>query len=201
MTAQERLERASEIYNEAAVLISSMGEYVRARADIVWDTKTMLGEFDLILQAILMHIALSNGHMDPLEKEFIARISQRADILSYLRARTGNRINVSWNDITKMDGESAGQLMAHIDRLLRENVCDAFVRPLAVGDFIDSDRDELGMLEKMISRLAALLTHADEYDPNSLHLAYANSVAELLGERWKYYKENPNEDAPPFTIS
>ena len=82
MTVQERLDKASGIYNEAAVLISSMGEYVRARADIVWDTKTMLGEFDLILQAILMHIALSNGRVDPAEKEFIARISQRADILS-----------------------------------------------------------------------------------------------------------------------
>ena len=201
MTVQERLDKASGIYNEAAVLISSMGEYVRARADIVWDTKTMLGEFDLILQAILMHIALSNGRVDPAEKEFIARISQRADILSYLRARTGNRINLSWNDFSRMDKDSAGQLMEHIDRLLRENVCDAFVRPLAVGDFIDSDRDELGMLEKMISRLAALLTSADEYDPDRLHLAYAKSVAELLGERWRYYKENPNADVPPFTIS
>ncbi len=189
MNTDQKLEDALKAYRQAEELLRAMDAYIASGSGGKSSAEDILGRFDLLLQAILLHIALADGKFDASEKEFITRICRRGDILLYLSSQTAGRISLSWNDIERLSFQTAQRLLSLIDSLLKENVCDEFVRPLAECDCLDKDRDEHEMLCTLIAFISARLSGIDGDADTNEQQAFVQSVTELISRRWIYFKE------------
>lgn len=185
-------ERAERAYDRAVALIRELDQAFQSEAfredpEARYDTRITLYQFDVILQALLLNMALCNGEFHPLEKRLILKITDYGDLMAYLRQETGGAIDLEWDRIARMDPEIREDLLARLPRIL-EGTCRSFVLPLARADGAETAVDFLQQLEGYLREIAVALGYVDGSREAREDDVFNELLGHLLVERWKTIK-------------
>ena len=202
LASRQYFDRAERAYDRAVEMVRSLDELFQTDAfrddpQERYDASVTLYQFDVILQAILLQMALSDGVFHRLERRLIDKITRYGDLLLYLRKATGGALALSWE---KIDGLSADEKQALSRRLpeVLERTCNSFVHPLAVADGMVDSIDFLERLEGELREIALSLSNVDGVRRASEQAAYTDMLEHLLTRRWKRMKaeslETPDKD-------
>ena len=174
------IQRAQQAYDRAVALIRSMDAAFRTGTGIAYNSTVTLVQFDRILQAILLSMALIDGNFHRLERQLIRRVGGYADLMTWLRV---NGVPMTWAQAGKLSREEQEALTARLPVLL-EQTCNDFVRPLALADQADP-ADFLGALERELGEIAACMSQVDGQMRSEERDAYVRMLGHLLTDRWK----------------
>ena len=198
LASRQYFDRAERAYDRAVEMVRSLDELFQSDAfrddpQERYDATVTLYQFDVILQAILLQMALSDGVFHRLERRLIDKITRYGDLLLYLRKATGGALALSWE---KIDGLSADEKQALSQRLpeVLERTCNSFVHPLAVADGMVDSIDFLERLEGELREIALSLSNVDGVRRESEQAAYADMLEHLLTRRWKHMKAESLEE-------
>lgn len=185
-------ERAEQAYDQAVVLIRELDQAFQSQAfredpEARYDTQITLYQFDVILQALLLNMALCDGDFHRLEKRLILKITDYGDLLAYLRQETGGVIDLEWDGIARMAPETREELLTRLPRIL-EGTCRSFVLPLARADGAETAVDFLERLEGYLREIAAALGYVDGNREDRETDVFNQLLGHLLVERWKTIK-------------
>lgn len=180
------IDRAEAAYDRAIELIRSLDESFQTRAGERYDTRVTLYQFDLILQAILLNMALTDGSFHRLERRLMMKITDYGDLMVYLR-REGSFGDLSWDSVAALDGPEQQRLLEALPGLL-ERTCRSFVQPLALVDGAVDSVDFLENLEQELQTIAQCMSRVDGVERAEEGQAYTAMVEHLLTDRWKAIK-------------
>lgn len=185
-------ERAEQAYDQAVVLIRELDQAFQSQAfredpEARYDTQITLYQFDVILQALLLNMALCDGDFHRLEKRLILKITDYGDLLAYLRQETGGAVDLEWDGIARMAPETREELLTRLPRIL-EGTCRSFVLPLARADGAETAVDFLERLEGYLREIAAALGYVDGNREDRETDVFNQLLGHLLVERWKTIK-------------
>lgn len=187
--AQELFDRASAVYDKAIARISVLDEvYQKAHKKDNpnfkgWDTKVTLAQFDLILQAILLTTAVSDGEFHRLERQFVDKITDYGDLLVFIKKETNGDLDLTWDGIAALSSDTQRKLAAILPSLL-DKCCDNFVRPLATVDRAIDSQDFLDQITGNIAEISSYLADVDGSTTKGEATAAAKSACALLVNRW-----------------
>lgn len=180
------IDRAEAAYDRAVELIRSLDEAFQSRAGERYDTRVTLYQFDLILQAILLNMALIDGNFHRLERRLMMKITDYGDLMAYLR-RDGTFGNLSWDSVAALDRAEQKRLLDNLPDIL-ERTCRSFVQPLALVDGAVDSVDFLEGLENELQTIAECMSRVDGVERAEESQAYTFMVEHLLTDRWKAIK-------------
>lgn len=193
LAGRQYFTRAEQAYDRAVALIRSLDETFQSDAfrddpGERYDSSVTLYQFDVILQAILLQMALSDGVFHRLERRLIDRITRYGDLLVYLRKATNGALALSWEKIDGLSAETKRELARCLPDIL-ERTCNSFVHPLAVADGMVDSVDFLEKLENELQEIALSLSNIDGVRREAERSAYVEMLEHLLTRRWKQMKE------------
>lgn len=193
-------DRAEQAYDRAIHLIRNLDESFQSAAfqndpEERYDTRVTLYQFDVILQAILLRMALIDGNFHRLERRLIDKITHYGDLLVYLRKETDGELALSWDKIDDLSEQDREQLMARLPEIL-DRTCNSFVLPLALVDGAVDSIDFLERLERELREIALSLSDVDGQSRQAEQQAYADMLEHLLTDRWQRIKEEAREPEP-----
>ena len=93
---------ACDQYSKAKDLIQELTRYVQI-AEKDFSFEKAMQQFDLILQAILLRIAVEDGHFLEEEKQFIEEITDYADLM--VVTSQNHDMDITWDTFKHMDSE------------------------------------------------------------------------------------------------
>ncbi len=183
-----------ELFNEATEHYRHAIELVKMLYQVHWDAErqdagTMdpikpLIHFDLILQAVLLSLAVSDFHFDPLERQYVEKITDYGDLTDYLRWWSKGKTDLTWQQIGAMDARTQQQLVDMLPDVL-DQLCDDFVRPLAKVDAAIGETSFLAQLMEEVYRISSILGFMDGQVTAVEAAASADMIGRLLEKRWK----------------
>lgn len=188
-TAQDLFNRACNAYNNIIKILEMTD---KAFQDIAYkndpskryDTKVTLAQFDMILQGILLSVGCSDGDFDSTEVQFVDKITDYGDVLSYIKNETKGELALTWEVVARLNSETQQKLVSLMPHFLNK-LCDSFVTPLALMDKVLKDVDILDMIQKGIAEIVYCMSALDgSADQNEVKAA-AQMVVELIVMRWK----------------
>ena len=188
-------DRARRAYEQAEHLIKGLDEAFQNTAfqndpEQRYDTRVTLYQFDVILQAILLAMALSDGRFHRQERKLILKLTKYGDLMDYLHKRDGARFSaLTWDSLTEAAPEQQRELTEHILPEELDRVCNSFVRPLAMADGAVVSIDFLERLEGMLSEIADCMSHIDGTVRAEEADAFRASLEHLLSRRWQSIKD------------
>lgn len=190
--SQRYFEAAERAYDRAVALIRELDQAFQSEVfledpEARYDTQITLYQFDVILQALLLNMALCDGNFHRLEKRLILKITDYGDLLAYLRQETSGAIDLEWDGIARMDPETREVLLKRLPRIL-EGTCRSFVLPLARADGAETAVDFLQQLEGYLREIAAALGYVDGNRDDRETDVFNEQLDHLLVERWKSIK-------------
>lgn len=193
-------DRAEQAYDRAIHLIRTLDQSFQSAAfrddpEERYDTRVTLYQFDVILQAILLRMALIDGNFHRLERRLIDKITRYGDLLVYLRKETDGGLDLAWDRIGELDPEQREALMARLPEIL-DRTCNSFVLPLALVDGAVDSIDFLERLERELQEIALSLSDVDGQSRPAEQQAYADMLEHLLTDRWKRIKAEAQEPQP-----
>lgn len=193
-------DRADQAYDRAIHLIRTLDQSFQSAAfrndpEERYDTRVTLYQFDVILQAILLRMALIDGNFHRLERRFIDKITHYGDLLVYLRKETDGTLDLSWDKIDDLSPDTREQLMQRLPEIL-DRTCNSFVLPLALVDGAVDSIDFLERLERELQEIALSLSNVDGQSREAEQQAYADMLEHLLTDRWKRIKAEAREPEP-----
>lgn len=193
LAGRQYFTRAEQAYDRAVALIRSLDETFQSDAfrddpGERYDSSVTLYQFDVILQAILLQMALSDGVFHRLERRLIDRITRYGDLLVYLRKATNGAVALSWEKIDGLSAETKRELARRLPDIL-ERTCNSFVHPLAVADGMVDSVDFLEKLENELQEIALSLSNIDGVRREAERSADVEMLEHLLTRRWKQMKE------------
>lgn len=193
-------DRAEQAYDRAIHLIRTLDQSFQSAAfrndpEERYDTRVTLYQFDVILQAILLRMALIDGDFHRLERRLIDKITHYGDLLVYLRKETDGALDLSWDEIDDLSQEQREALMERLPDIL-DRTCNSFVLPLALVDGAVDSIDFLERLERELQDIALSLSDLDGRSVESEQQAYADMLEHLLTDRWKRIKAEAQEPQP-----
>ena len=174
------IQRAQQAYDRAVALIRSMDAAFRAKTGVEYNSSVTLVQFDRILQAILLHMALIDGDFHRMERQLIRRVAGHADLMTWLRV---NGVSMTWAQAGKLSEEEREALTKRLPVML-ERTCNDFVRPLALADQGDP-ADYLAALERELGEIAECMSWVDGRQHGEEQEAYVHMLGHLLTDRWK----------------
>ncbi len=180
------IDRAEGAYDRAIALIRSLDESFQRSVGERYDTRVTLYQFDLILQAILLNMALTDGNFHRLERRLLRKITDYGDLMEYLR-REGRFGDLTWDSLATLPAEEQQRLLGELPALL-ERTCRGFVQPLALVDGAMDSIDFLEGLEGELQTIAQCMSRVDGEERAEESQAYAAMVEHLLTDRWKAIK-------------
>ena len=188
----QQFERAERAYDRAIGLIRSMDETFqraafREEGRTGYDTRITLYQFDLILQAILLNMALIDGNFHRLERRLIQRITDYGDLTAYLRREGSFGPELSWDSLAALPAPEQRRLLEQLPDVL-ERTCRSFVQPLALVDASERSVDFLERLEGELAEIARSLSDVDGVPRSEEMEAYVLMQEHLLTRRWKLIK-------------
>ena len=168
--AQELFDQATGYYDHAIGLIRKMDELFQNAAfkndpGRRYDPRLTLAQFDMILQASLLSVAVSDGRFDPLEQQFVDKITDYGDLPGYIRGETQGKLDLSWGEMAALSRDN--------QRLL---VDQAVLRAQGLKQIIQD-----------VARICACLSQVDGVNQERERAACIQMVNELLGKRWERY--------------
>lgn len=188
----ELFARAEGAYDRAIALIRSMDETFqraafREEGQARYDTRITLYQFDLILQAILLNMALIDGNFHRLERRLIQRITDYGDLTVYLRREGSFGPELSWDSLAALAAPEQRRLLEQLPDVL-EQTCRSFVQPLALVDASERSVDFLEQLEGELGEIAGSLSDVDGVPRSEEMTAYVHMQEHLLTRRWREIK-------------
>ena len=98
--AQELFDQAVKSYNEAIQLIKAMDQtfqevVFKNHPENRYDTRITFAQFDMILQAVLLNMAVSDGEFDRLEQQFVDKITDYGDLLTYIKQDSKGQLDLT----------------------------------------------------------------------------------------------------------
>lgn len=198
--SHQLFDRADQAYDRAIHLIRTLDQSFQSAAfrndpEERYDTRVTLYQFDVILQAILLRMALIDGDFHRLERRFIDKITHYGDLLVYLRKETDGALDLSWDKIDDLSPDTREQLMQRLPEIL-DRTCNSFVLPLALVDGAVDSIDFLERLERELQEIALSLSNVDGQSREAEQQAYADMLEHLLTDRWKRIKAEAREPEP-----
>lgn len=189
MGSKRYFDRAERAYGRAIQLIRALDEAFQSAAfqdapEERYDTRVTLYQFDVILQAILLRMALTDGNFHRLERRLIDRITDYGDLMAYLRRETGGRLDLSWDKVDSLAPEVRDELLERLPEIL-ERTCNSFVLPLARADGAVDSVDFLERLERELREIAESLSGVDGQSSDTERAAYSDMLEHLLTGRWQ----------------
>lgn len=153
---------ACEQYDIAKSLIKEMSSFVQVvQKDFSYEKA--MWQFDLILQSVLLRAAAEDGHFLDEEQQFIEKITDYADLMSFVARKY--HINITWNSFSDLSSEGRKDLSLKIFAEL-DDLVDNFVLPFALVDAV-LPKDYCEELTKAITMIAACLAGCDGDDVDS----------------------------------
>lgn len=140
--------------------------------------------FDLILQAILLSLAVSDKNFDPMEQQYVEKITDYGDLTDYLRWWSKGKTDLTWQKIAEMSPATQQQLVGMLPDVL-DRLCDDFVAPLAKVDSAIRETNFLSQLTEEIYRISSILGFMDGQVTAQEADASADMIERLLSKRWK----------------
>ena len=199
-------ERAKRSYGQAEHLIEGLDEAFQSAAfrddpEQRYDTRVTLYQFDVILQAILLAMALSDGRFHRQERKLLLKLTKYGDLMDYLHKRDGARFAaLTWDSLTEATPEQQRELTQTILPEELDRVCSSFVRPLAMADSAVVSIDFLQRLETILGEIADCMSHIDGTVRAEEAAAFRTSLEHLLSCRWQRIKDEISaemaEEAP-----
>ena len=144
-------------------------------------------QFDLLLQGVLLHIALADGHFDLYEQQFIDKITDHGDLMKFIESKTNGELDFQWADVNQLSRQEQLGFLNMVDTWLQSDLCDDFIRPLATLDAATDDNK----MDKLIRQMSTIAEGMGRIDGQLVQAdieAYAKKVSDLLGDRWQYRK-------------
>lgn len=186
------IDRAEKAYDRAIHLIRSLDESFQKTAfqeeqSERYDTRVTLYQFDLILQAILLNMALIDGNFHRLERKLILKITDYGDLMSYLRREGSFGSELRWDSLAGLDADAQQRLVDRLPVIL-ERTCNSFVQPLALVDGAVDSVDFLERLERELGEIAESMSQVDGVPRTEEQQAYASMLEHLLTDRWRKIK-------------
>lgn len=193
-------DRAEQAYDRAIHLIRTLDQSFQTSAfrdnpEERYDTRVTLYQFDVILQAILLRMALIDGNFHRLERRLIDKITHYGDLLVYLRKETDGGLDLAWDKIGELSPEQREGLMARLPEIL-DRTCNSFVLPLALVDGAVDSIDFLERLERELQEIALSLSDVDGQSRPAERQAYGDMLEHLLTDRWRRIKAEAQEPQP-----
>jgi len=190
--SHQQFERAEQAYDRAIRLIHTLDQAFQDSAfqddpEERYDTRVTLYQFDVILQAILLKMALTDGNFHRLERRLILRITDYGDLTAYLRKDGDGRFDLTWEDIASLSAETQRALTDELPQIL-DRTCNSFVRPLALVDGTVDSIDFLEQLERELREIALSLSNVDGVSRAAEQEAYSDMLEHLLTSRWRKIK-------------
>lgn len=127
--AQKNFNVACRIYENSKALILELTGYVKkAIPDFSYDVA--MRQFDLILQGVLLRVAVEDGYYLEEERQFIEKITDYADIMTFYN---NAGVDVSWQTFDDLSADAAKDLSLKMFAAL-EGLIENFVAPFAIVD-------------------------------------------------------------------
>lgn len=189
--------QGQKLFNEAVEHYNHAIELVKMLYQVHWDAERQFSGqtermdpqqpliyFDLILQAVLLSLAVSDENFDPLERQYVEKITDYGDLTDYLRWWSRGKTDFTWEQIAAMDTRTQRQLVAMLPDVL-DQLCDDFVAPLAKVDSAIRETNFLAQLTEEIYRISSTLGYMDGQVTAAEADASADMIERLLSRRWK----------------
>lgn len=189
--AQELFDQAAKSYDEAIQLLKAMDQtfqevVFKNQPEKRYDTRITFAQFDMILQAVLLNMAVSDGEFDRLEQQFVDKITDYGDLLNYIKQDSKGQLDLTWSQVGNLSAATQHKLVDALPAIL-DNLCDSFVKPLAMVDKAVDSMDFLRKLEGCIANISVCLSFVDGSSDKSEANASCEMVTQLLEKRWRQY--------------
>lgn len=190
--AQELFDQAVKSYDEAIQLLKAMDQtfqevVFKNHPEKRYDTRITFAQFDMILQAVLLNMAVSDGEFDRLEQQFVDKITDYGDLLTYIKQDSKGQLDLTWSQVASLSPATQHQLVDALPAIL-DNLCDSFVKPLAMVDQAVDSMDFLRKLEGCIANISVCLSFVDGDSDKGEANASCQMVERLLEKRWQQYR-------------
>ncbi|MBQ7340439.1 MAG: hypothetical protein IJW43_06265 [Clostridia bacterium] len=182
MTSQERFDVAEKRYANCIKFIDAMSKHIqKARPDFKEDIAK--GEFDIILQYILLRTALADGKFKAVEGEFIDKIVDNYEILKLYGDKLKEGTTWQWigekADLTLIKG------VVNELRPKAEKFMDDFINWFSALDLDDKEFDLLAILKNEVDAICENFLYCDGESDEEEKWTALQTVAEVLAVPWK----------------
>ena len=175
--AQQNFDASCSLYEEAKGIIKELVNYARSVSpDFSYDVS--MRQFDLVLQAVLLRIAVEDGYYLDEERQFIEKITDYADIMTYFKNKG---VNISWESFISLSDSDRKELSLKMVVALDEILTD-FITPFAIIDKA-LPRDYCTDLTNIIGGICIGLARCDADSKDSDAYKAEGSVAVVLIEK------------------
>lgn len=180
MNIQELFDKASKIYDHSIGLVNVMSEAVKS-AMPDFEANSARCQFDIILQYVLLRTALADGKFEPVEGEFIDKITDSYDILRLFKDLPEG---LNWRSIA--ENASISDIASIIDVVgdLAKEHMEVFAQVFALLDASSNGIDELKLLSDDIVAIAACFSFLDDNGTNEESQALTDTLNECLLKPW-----------------
>ena len=141
----------------------------------------------MILQAVLLNMAVSDGEFDRLEQRFVDKITDYGDLLQLHQAGLQGPAGSDLGQVANLSPPPSTSWWTPLPAILNQ-LCDSFVKPLALVDKAVDTMDFLRKLETCIADISVCLSFVDGSSDKSEANASCEMVGRLLEGRWKQYR-------------
>ena len=168
MTPKESFGLACNLYEDAKKTITDLSDYAKKIAS-EFSYEIAMRQFDMILQAVLLNVAVQDGQFVNVEAQFIDKITDYADVLvrvnTKLKEHDDSWENMTWGDIGSLSAEARDKFALIVASVVDE-VAEDFTTYFAAIDVVD-ERDYLDELQGYIIKISMLLSAVDGDDLDS----------------------------------
>lgn len=192
LTPGECFSRACDAYERAKALIAELTEKTKELAKD-FNGEVAMRQFDLIIQAILLNLAVEDGELAPVEISFIENIAEYGSVLDTvnreMKEQSPTWRDMGWGDIASLSPEYQGKF-ATIVAAVVEKYANEFTYFFSAIDYID-EKDYERELTYCLFELILMLDAVDEggYDPDEAlddeRLRALSAFEILFKDKWK----------------
>ncbi|MBO5701023.1 MAG: hypothetical protein J6S71_01160 [Clostridia bacterium] len=186
--AQKHFDLAYRAYLDAKETVKELTTVVQLAAPN-FSFDIAMSQFDLILQGILLRTAVEDGYFLDEERQFIEKITDYADIMSYFNNKG---IPISWDLFNQMSDEQRKDISLKMVVLLTE-LAEGFVTPFAMIDSV-LPKDYCEVLTETMGIICLALAKCDGDANQSAALKSEGLVAivlidKIIKEKWREIEE------------
>ena len=189
--SQKLFDKAVEIYDSSIALVNTMSNAVKSSFP-EFEPKNARCQFDIILQYALLRVALADGKFEPVEGDFIDKITDSYDILMLFKDLPEG-LNWRW----LADNAPLSDIEAIIDDAgeLAKMHMEVFAQVFALLDASSDGIDELKILSDGIVAIAACFSFLDGKGTEEESEAISKVMRESLLNPWiEFYNKIVDEN-------
>ena len=165
MTPKESFGLACNLYEDAKKTVKDLSDYAKTISP-EFSYEIAMRQFDMILQAVLLNVAVQDGKFVNVEAQFIDKITDYADVLvrvnTKIKEENSSWENMTWGDIEYLTEENKDKFGLIVANIVDE-IAEDFTQYFAAIDVVE-DRDYLEELQAYIIKISMLLSAVDGDD-------------------------------------